>query len=511
MTNATPAASAVSSGRAKFSLAVLILGMAMAMLDVSIVNVALPSIRTSLNADEATLSWIISGYSLAAGLALIPSGWLGDRVGHKPVYIVGIVIFTLASLWCGLSTDSTQLVVARVLQGLGGGIFSPAVAALIQLLFSGRARGVAFAIMGATMGIFTALGPLVGGLIIQWLGDTDGWRYIFFVNLPIGVFAFIAALIALPGGAEARNKRGLDGVGLILLAVGLAALLVPLIEGQTLDWPLWTWVSLGAGVLLLVLFALWQVALAKRDGAPLVPPHLFSHAAFTGGTLLAFVYFAAFTSIFFSISIFWQAGLGHTALESGLVSIPFSVGSIVGAALSERLSHRLGRTVLIIGTACVAAGLIAAWLVVWLVDPTTITAWDLLLPLLIAGFGNGLFIAPNVQFIVATVDRAEAGAASGVVNTLQRIGAAIGIAVIGTVLFGAIDDGALAQAGQQTAQQHDPSIIAAALAQQFQHGAALALMTSAIFAVVAFLLVWALPKRVAERGAAPAAAEVAGH
>jgi len=501
--------------RAKFALAILILGMAMSMLDVSIVNVALPSIREVLGANEAALSWIISGYSLAAGLALIPAGWLGDRIGHKPVYIIGIAIFTLASLWCGLATDPTQLIVARVVQGLGGGIFTPAVAALIQLMFTGRARGGAFALMGATMGIFTALGPLVGGLLIEMLGDTHGWRYIFLVNLPLGLFAFVAAMIVLPGGAahrmsvaspgaqggvSARASRRLDVPGLLLLAAGLAAILVPLIEGQTLGWPLWTFLSLAAGVILLALFAFWEVHTDRATGAPLVPPGLFKHAAFTGGVALAFVYFAAFTSIFFTISLFWQAGLGHTALESGLVSIPFSIGSIVGAALSERLSHKLGRTVLLIGTGCLSAGLIALWLVVSLVNPSVITSWDLLVPLIVAGFGNGLFIAPNVQFIIATADRAEAGAASGVVNTVQRIGSAIGIAVIGTVLFGSVDQGALAQAGQQSGAAKDPSILADALATQFGHAAGLALMTSAIFAVAAFLLVWVLPKRVPARG-----------
>jgi len=500
----------LSLGRSRFALGILILGMAMAMIDVSIVNVALPSIRDSLDASEATLSWVISGYSLAAGLALIPAGWLGDRIGHKPVYIVGIAVFTLASLWCGLATDATQLVVARVAQGLGSGIFAPAVSALIQLMFAGRSRGVAFAIMGATMGIFTALGPLVGGLIIEWLGETDGWRSIFFVNLPFGVLAFVAAILVLPGGAASRERRPLDVPGLVLLAGGLAALLVPLIEGQTLGWPAWTFLSLAGGVVLLVIFALWELRVARRSEAPLVPPHLFSHPAFTGGVLLAFVYFAAFTSIFFTISILWQAGLGHSALESGLVSIPFSVGAIVGASQSERLSHRLGRTVLLIGTGCVAVGLVAAWLIVRLVDPTELTSWDLLVPLAVAGLGNGLFIAPNVQFIVATVDRAEAGAASGVVNTVQRIGSAIGIAVIGTVLFGAIDSDALATAGAESGAAHDPSIIAGALAEQFGGAASLALMTSAIFAVVAFALVWALPKRVAERGAPEQAPAVSG-
>jgi len=291
---------------------------------------------------------------------LIPAGRIGDRIGHKWVFIVGLAGFTLASLWAGLSNDTATLIVARVVQGLMGGIFFPPVTALIQLMFPPQIRGKAFAIFGASIGFSTALGPLVGGLLIQALGDTNGWRSIFFVNLPFGVVAVIAAFLLLPGGAEARGKSGVDFVGFVLLAGSLVAILVPLIQGQQDGWPLWTYLSMAGGVVLLVVFALWELSVARRSKQPLVPPHLFSHPSFTGGVLLALVYFAAFTSIFFTISIFWQAGLGHTALQSGLVSIPFAIGSIVGASQSNRLAERLGRTVLIIGTALVAIGLISA-------------------------------------------------------------------------------------------------------------------------------------------------------
>jgi EmrB/QacA subfamily drug resistance transporter len=470
--------------RTWLAFAVLILGIAMALLDTTIVNVALPVIRDGLSADEATLSWIISGYALAYGLALIPAGRIGDRIGHKWVFVVGLVIFTLASLWAGLAQDSTSLVVARVAQGLGGGIFFPPVTALIQLMFPGPVRGKAFAIMGATIGFSTALGPLVGGLLIQWLGDADGWRSIFFVNLPFGVIAVIAALLLLPSGAEGKNATGADLVGLVLLAGGLVAILVPLIQGQQEGWPTWTYLSMAGGVLLLVSFAFWERNVARRAKSPLVPPHLFSHASFSGGVLLALVYFAAFTSIFFTISIFWQAGLGHTALESGLVSIPFALGSIVGASQSDRIAEQLGRTTLLIGTALVSIGLIALWLVLVLIPSPELTNWELLGPLLVAGIGSGLFIAPNAQFIVATVDRAEAGAASGVIGTAQRIGSAIGIAVIGSVFFGNLvfpDD------RRPTTDD---------IAGIFGHAATLALFVSACFAVVSFALVFVLPKRI---------------
>jgi EmrB/QacA subfamily drug resistance transporter len=470
--------------RTWLALAVLILGVAMALLDTTIVNVALPTIRTSIDASEATLSWIISGYALAYGLALIPAGRIGDRIGHKWVFITGLSLFTVASLACGLAQDSTQLIVARIVQGLAGGIFFPPVTALIQLMFPPRNRGAAFAIMGATIGFSTALGPLVGGLLIEWLGEAEGWRSIFFVNLPFGIIAVIAAFFLLPSKGEKSVRAGVDLIGFVLLSGSLVAILVPLIQGQDEGWPLWTYLSLIGGVILLVLFALWERHVAARGRSPLVPPHLFAHAQFTSGAILALVYFAAFTSIFFTISIFWQSGLGHTALESGLVSIPFAIGSIIGASQSNRLAERLGRTVLVIGTGMVAVGLIALWLVMLIVPSPDLTNWELLGPLFVAGIGSGLFIAPNAQFIVATVDNSEAGAASGVIGTMQRIGSAIGIAVIGSVFFGLLVF--------PTDHQPTPDEIANA----FGHSATWSLALSAAFAVVAFALVFTLPKRV---------------
>ncbi|GGF21100.1 MFS transporter [Subtercola lobariae] len=462
---------------------VLLVGMAMALLDTTIVNVALPTIRTDLNASEATLSWIISGYALAFGLALIPAGRLGDRIGHKWVFFTGIALFTVASFTCGLAQNDTELVVSRVIQGLAGGIFVPSVTAYIQLLFQGKARGRAFAIMGAVIGVASALGPIVGGLLIQAFGDENGWRLVFWVNLPFGVAALIAAAMWLPkrSTAETQSGGGVDWIGVILVSGGFVALLVPLIQGQDEGWPLWTYLVLALGVLLLAAFGFWEVWYTKRDRVPLVPPSLFSHPSFTGGVVLALVYFAAFTSIFFTISILWQTGLAHTPLESGVVSIPFAVGSIISSSQSNRLSARLGRTVLIIGTGLVSVGLIWLWLVLSNTAPADLTNWLLLAPLFIAGLGNGFFIAPNLQFIVATVNRKDAGSASAVISAVQRIGSAVGIAIIGSVLFGSL-----------TITGHSPQAVATG----FTNAAASAMLVSAAFAVLAFLLVFMLPKRV---------------
>jgi EmrB/QacA subfamily drug resistance transporter len=461
------------------SLAVLLSGAFIALLDTTIVNVAIPTIRTSIGASNAMLSWIVSGYALAFGLALIPAGRVGDRFGHKWVFVVGLGVFTIASLGCGLAHGAGQLVAARAVQGLGGGTFFTAITALIQVMFSGRQRSRAFAIMGATIGVSTALGPLAGGFIIEGFGNEFGWRFIFDVNIPIGILAVVAALLLLPAGDAGNGPAGSDWRGLVLLAGGLIALLIPLIGGQESGWPAWTFLSMLIGTALMILFWLWERRLERAGRNPLVPPRLFAHASFTGGVSLSMVYFAAFTSIFFTLALLWQAGLGHSALQSGLIAMPFAVGTIIGASQSDTLAGRFGRAALIAGLGMAAAGISAVWLV-WAATPATdYRGWQLVAPLLIAGIGSGLFIASCADFMVATVEKADAGAASGVIGTAQRIGSAAGIAVIGTVLFGTLHF------------SRGPASVALA----FGHSATLAMAVSAALSITAFALGFRLPQR----------------
>jgi MFS family permease len=285
------------------------------------------------------------------------------------------------------------------------------------------------------------------------------------------------AAALLPRAAAHRNRQRVDVVGVALLSAALVALLVPLIEGQRRGWPAWTYGCLALSVLLLVALAWWLVRLERRGGDPLIPPHLVRDRAFAAGTVLALVYFAGFTSVFFTLSILWQTGLGHSALAAGLVTLPFPAGSLITAALSDRFSARLGRNVLVLGCAMVAAGLVAVLVILQVTSPDP-AGWQLAVPLAVAGLGNGLFIAPNIDFVLSAVPPQEAGAASGVLNTGQRVGAAIGIAVIGTILFGTLDI-----AGPQD------------VARGFVHSAALATLASVGLVLVALALVFGLPRR----------------
>jgi hypothetical protein len=286
----------------------------------------------------------------------------------------------------------------------------------------------------------------------------------------------------------------MDWLGVLLLSASLTAVLIPLIDGQQDGWPAWTWWTMVAGVAGLAIFGAWQVAFTKRGGSALVPPRLFHHASFTFGTILALVYFAAFTSIFFTLSIFWQAGLGHTALESGLLTLPFAVGTAIFSSQSSKWAAKLGRSVLVLGAFLMVIGLGAIWLILSNVGISDLNNWMLLPALFVAGAGNGCFLAPNVQFIVATVENSEAGSASGVVQTSQRMGTAIGVAIIGSIIFGAIHKD----------QIHGPADVA----KQFLTGATNAMLMSVILSVVSLALVFILPRRIQLHGA-PAAAPVA--
>jgi len=486
---ASPAAQAPheEAGRGWRAVSIVLAGAFMALLDTTIVNVALPTIRSGLHASPASLEWVVSGYALAYGLALVPAGRAGDRFGHKPMFLLGLTVFIAASVACGLSGSAAQIVAARIVQGLGAGMFYPAIAATIQLAFTGPARSKAFGVFGATIGFATAFGPLLGGLIISAAGTGDGWRWIFFVNLIIGAVTVPLAAWQLPRSGPHR-RRGFDLPGFGLLAAGLLLLLVPLIEGQQDGWPAWCLACLGACVVVFALLAVWELAAQRRGGDPLLKPELLRQTSFSAGAIFAVAYFAGFSSVFFTLSIVWQEGLGHSALITGLVIAPFSVGSLVTAANSDKLSARMGRMVLITGCALVLAGLALVILVIHLTAPA-LDGWYLVGPLLLAGLGNGMVIAPNQDFVLASVPRKEAGTASGILSTAQRLGTAIGIAVIGTVLFGTLHLGsASARSGPQ------------AVARAFTHSAQLALLTNLAFVVISLVLVVALPRRIPGHG-----------
>ncbi|GAB6898673.1 MFS transporter [Kineosporia succinea] len=405
----------------------------MTLLDVSIVNVALPSIRSGVSATSSELQWVSSGYALSFGLVLVAAGRMGDVRGRKNVFIAGLTLFTLASALCGLAPNAALLVVARVLQGVAGGLLQPQISGFIQELFQGKERARAFGLFGATVGISTAVGPLVGGALIAAFGTDHGWRAVFFVNVPVGIAAVIAAFRLLPASTTRRESKGLDPVGAVLLGAGVLCLLLPLVESRS-----WTgvlpWLLMIPAVLLLTGFVLWE----RRAADPMVDLNLLRIPSYSLGSVVGLVYFAGFTAIFFVFALFLQEGKGYSALESGLALTPFAIGSSVAAFVGGRLIGRLGLRLVAIGLAMVITGLLATVVAVRLVDGDGIGLWTAL-PLLIAGLGSGAVISPNLTLTLGDVPVAQAGTAGGIVQTAQRIGAAAGIAAVGALFFARLD------------------------------------------------------------------------
>jgi EmrB/QacA subfamily drug resistance transporter len=470
--------SPASDRLAKLALATVMVGAFMSLLDTTIVNVALPTIQHGLAASDSALEWVVSGYALAFGLVLIPAGRLGDAIGRKPLYIAGLTAFLLASLAAGLAQSPAELVVARVVQGLAAGTYYTQINATIVDTFAGPKRSKAFGVLAAVIGLSTAVGPLAGGLLITAAGPHTGWRWIFLVNLVIGVAAVPAAVKFLPSPAR-HARQPADVAGIVLLTAALVLVLLPLIEAQSHGWPLWTYGCFAAAVPLLA--GLWLAERrAERAGrTPLIPPRVVRQPAFATGAIFALLYFASFTSIFFSLAVTWQEGFSHGALASGLVVSPFALGAIMTARKSHAIAQRLGRWILILGCSMVSAGLISLLLVFHLTGQPS--PWYVVGPLLLTGLGHGLIVAPNIDLVLKSVPPADNGSASGVLNTAQRIGSALGIAVVGTVLFGTLHPAAGGGA--------------AALAVAFSHSfqAALAVNIGLIAATLALAI--AAPRR----------------
>jgi EmrB/QacA subfamily drug resistance transporter len=406
----------------------------MALLDVSIVNVAIPSIATGLHAGESSLQWIVSGYALTFGLLLVPAGRIGDARGRRPAFMWGLALFTLASVACGLSPNDGTLIAARLLQGAAGGVLMPQMSGLIQQLFSGAERGRAFGLLGATIGISTAVGPLLGGLIIQVFGPSEGWRFVFFVNLPIGIVTLMLAMRWIPHVRPAGRRESLDPVGVVLLGAAVTCVLLPFIEQQ--QWGSQRLLLFPVAAALAAAWWAWETAYARRSD-PVVDLGLFREKGYAVGAMLTMLFFAGFTGLFFIYTQYLQIGLHYSALEAGVSATPFAIGSAAAAAFGGRVVLKYGRPLVVLGLVLVVLGFLGSYVAADIV-PGHNVAWAAALPLLVAGIGSGLVITPNITLTLNDVPVRRAGIAGGVLQTGQRIGSAAGIAFTGSVFYAAV-------------------------------------------------------------------------
>ncbi|HSX33344.1 MAG TPA: MFS transporter [Candidatus Saccharimonadales bacterium] len=426
----------------KIALLIVAFAFVMDLLDSTIVNIAIPSIQANLGASYATIQWLVAGYALTFALLLITGGRMGDVYGYKKIFMVGVTGFTVASLLSGIAPTATFLVVARLLQGAMAALMVPQVMSLMQVMYEPKERAGVMGMFGMLGGLSASLGPIVGGLLIKANLFGWDWRPIFLINLPVGVFALLAGLKFLPDG-KSIHPLHIDIKGTLLVVLALSLLIFPLIEGRDLDWPLWSLVMLGAAVPLFAIFGWYEIRKDRRDASALIVPSLFRIRTFMSGLALNILVESLMIGYFLMFTLVLQIGLGYSPIKAALTGIATAAGMTIGfAALGQRLIMRYGRSVISMGATLFAAGLLGT---AWVLAHYTLTAapWHFIVPLLVGGLGLSLIMVPMFSAALQDVDPGHAGSASGILNAVQQVGGAMGVAIIGVIFFGQLTHGAL--------------------------------------------------------------------
>lgn len=421
---------------------VLVAPMFMALVALSVINVALASIGETMHASTGDLQWVISGYALAFGLLLVPAGRLGDATGRRRMFIIGTGVFTLGSLLCGLAPTTGALEAGRILQGVGSGLLNPQVTALITQHFKGVARARAFATVATTVSVAVAFGPVLGGLLIQLLGPDLGWRWMFYINVPIGVGAIIMALMWVPDDKLPRaalRRLDLDPIGLLLLTIAVLCLMLPFLER---DAGFLMWLMVPVGLAMMGLWWLWEHRYAQRGSVPMVRPRLFENKGYRNGVAIAAVYFLGVTSLWIITPMYVQLSLGRTAFEASLLGAPSALLAGVSAQVAGRHVLQLGRRMIIAANSVTVMAFTGSAVVAWLVSQGTLGFWTLMLPLSFVGLSQGFAVSPNQTLTLSAVNPLDGGVAGGVYQLGQRMGAAVGTAVIPGMAFSLTERGA---------------------------------------------------------------------
>ncbi len=483
-------------------LTTLMVPLFMALIALSVINVALPVIGSSLEADSSGLQWVVSGYALSFGLLLVPSGRLGDATGRKRIFLAGVAVFIVGAVVAGFAQSIEMLNLARVVQGVGSGMLNPQTFGLIQKYFRKEARARAFATMATTVSVATASGPLVGGLLIEALGDDLGWRAMFLVNVPLGILALVLGRLWLPddraiptpadvgpdtgvsrarAGAMARlredgsderpDDRGsdrdddeddaalatdraiastaarapasrpkrqrldLDPVGIVLLGVAVLTIMLPFLGRDT---PAALWALVPAGLAILGVFAWWERRYERIGRPPLVNPDIFRDAGFRNGMMIVSIYFVGGTSLWIVMPLFLQFHLGYAPIDSALISLPASVCAAISAQVAGRFVLRLGRRMVVGGFCLTVTALVSMILLAGPVDSGAVTYLIFMIPAAFVGIAQGMTISPNQTLTLRAVDPAFGGVAGSIISLGQRMGTAVGTAIVPGVMFGIV-------------------------------------------------------------------------
>jgi EmrB/QacA subfamily drug resistance transporter len=428
------------------ALGALCLGFFMILLDTTIVSIAIPTMLRELNAGLNSVVWVISVYLLTYAVPMLFTSRLGDRFGPKRVFLAGLVVFTGASLWCGLSGNVEMLIAARAVQGLGAALMTPQTLAFITHLFPPAKRGPAMGMWGGVAGLATIAGPLLGGVLVDHLG----WEWIFYVNVPIGVIAIVATLMLVPDW-QPKHSHSFDLLGILLSSLALLCIVFGVQNGQQYDWgTVWGGITvfeiIGAGVVLLLAFLAWQ-RFNKRE--PLLPLQVFSNRNFSAGTLTATTVGFAMTGMFLPLVIYIQSVLGLTPTMAGLLTAPMSLLSGIVAPFVGRASDKVnGKYLVMFGLTALAAGL---GVIALQASPTS-SPWSFIPALLMCGLGIGCIFSPMSNMTMGSVEPRLAGTASGIFNTSRQVGGVLGSAAIGVMLQAQVSSSIADEAAKAASQ-----------------------------------------------------------
>ena len=419
---------------------VVIASSVMDLLDSTIAQTAAPAIHRNLGGSYASLEWITAGYTLAMSATLLLGSRLGDAFGRRRVLLVGMAGFIVASVLCALAPSSSALIAGRAVQGALAAIMVPQGFGLIRDLFGDEGQQKAFGVFGPVMGLAAVAGPLLGGGLVDLDVLGTGWRAIFLVNVPIGLMAIAAGRRYLPRVAPTAPGLRLNPGSVLLAMAGSVALVYPLIEGQSLGWPAWSFGLVAAGAVTLGLFAAQQKRHARQGRTPLVEPSILRRRPYVAGLAVVVGFIGAMGGMMIALNVMFQVGLGFSPLACGVATVAIPVAAIGGSITSSALLARIGRGTMQIGIVTMAVGLLVVDLVMRSANGG-LTAWELAGPLAITGFGMGMVFVPMFDVILAGVAPHQVGSASGLLESVQQLAMSLGIAVVGTVLFGALGSG----------------------------------------------------------------------